>query len=99
MVFDQIAPTPPNLGRFVARHAKLFHARRLDPRVRLTRGAIHRDIVSHIRRLERPAKHPLAGPPLGRPQPHREVWSRAAICSAKPLARLRFAAELGSKGV
>ena len=33
-------------------------ARRLDPRVRLTRGAIHRDIVSHIRRLDRPAKHP-----------------------------------------
>ena len=46
-------------------------ARRLKPRVRLTRGAIHRDIVSHIRRLDRPAKHPLAGPPLGRPQPRR----------------------------
>ena len=39
--------------------------------MRLTRGAIHRDIVSHIRRLDHPAKHPLAGPPLGRPQPRR----------------------------
>ena len=45
--------------------------RRLDLRVRRTRGAIHRDIVSHIRRLDRPAKHSLADPTLGRPQPRR----------------------------
>ena len=71
-------------------------ARRLDPRVRLTRGAIHRDIVSHIRRLDRPAKHPLAGPPLGRPQPRcarrpgrRRHHDREAA-AVRPWRRLAF---------
>ena len=59
-------------------------ARRLDPRVRLTRGAIHRDIVSHIRRLDRSAKHPLAGPPLGPCAVWRSIHPR---CSASPIPR------------
>ena len=71
-------------------------ARRLDPRLRLTRGAIHRDIVSHIRRLDRPAKHSLASPALGRPQPRRARrpgWRRHHHCEApalRPVRRLAF---------
>ena len=34
MVFDQIPPTQPNLGRFVARHAKPFFLDRTGPQPR-----------------------------------------------------------------
>ena len=37
-------------------------ARRLDPRLRRTRGAIHRDLMPHVRRLDRPAVNPLLRP-------------------------------------
>ena len=37
-------------------------ALRLDPHLRRARGAIHRDLVPHVRRLDRPAVNPLVRP-------------------------------------
>ena len=46
-------------------------AHRLDPRLRRTRSAIHRDLVPHVRRLDRPAVHPLVRPTGAGPQHRR----------------------------
>ena len=46
-------------------------ALRLDPRLRRARGAIHRDLVPHVRCLDRPAVNPLVRPPGAGKQPRR----------------------------
>ena len=71
-------------------------ARRLDPRLRRTRGTIHRHIVSHVCRLDCPAKHLLIGPTLGRPQSRRARrpgWRRhqdREAAALRPVRRLAF---------
>ena len=68
---DVAAPPNARCGHVLNLRVRKEHLAAHHREVKLRRGAIHRDIVSHIRRLDRPAEHPLAGPTLGRLQPHR----------------------------